>query len=131
MRSRRAAPALISALALVGLLSFPGLVAAQAHGHIQAQQEETPSVYPQPEISLAYNNLFAARVNPLGLVDYARFSLRLRLYERYIELIGRARMLCLEDDRRFSTDWKGDTLLELNEHSRCTFGLLGGFSFSW
>ncbi|MCA9719357.1 MAG: hypothetical protein KC468_32110 [Myxococcales bacterium] len=57
--------------------------------------------------------------------------LRLRLYERYIELIGRARMLCLEDDRRFSTDWKGDTLLELNEHSRCTFGLLGGFSFSW
>lgn len=35
----------------------------------------------QPEISLAYDNLTAARVNPLGLVDFATFSLRIRMYE--------------------------------------------------
>ncbi|MFK7991630.1 MAG: hypothetical protein AB8I08_36775 [Sandaracinaceae bacterium] len=38
-------------------------------------------VQPQPEVSLSYENVFAARVNPLGLVDIARFSLRIRLYE--------------------------------------------------
>lgn len=38
-------------------------------------------VDPQPPISLAYSNLTAVRLNPLGLVDFASASLRLRLYE--------------------------------------------------
>ena len=37
-------------------------------------------VPPQPEVSLYYSNITAARVNPLGLVDYATFSLRGRMY---------------------------------------------------
>lgn len=50
-------------------------VAALAPGAAAAQ------VDPQPEVALSYENLVAARVNPLGLVDFARFSLRLRMYE--------------------------------------------------
>lgn len=36
---------------------------------------------PQPEISLAYNNFTAARVNPLGLIDFFRLTLQLRMFE--------------------------------------------------
>lgn len=39
------------------------------------------TVPPQPETRLFYNNLTAARVNPLGLADYARFTFQYRLFE--------------------------------------------------
>jgi len=39
------------------------------------------NVAPQPELSLYYNNITAARYNPLGLVDFFDASLRLRLFE--------------------------------------------------
>lgn len=35
----------------------------------------------QPETRLFYSNLFAARVNPLGIADYARFTFQYRLFE--------------------------------------------------
>lgn len=38
-------------------------------------------VDPQPAQSIAYRNITAVRVNPLGLVNFARASYRFRLYE--------------------------------------------------
>jgi hypothetical protein len=40
----------------------------------------TAQVFPQPDRELAYQNLTALRVNPLGLVDLAELTFRRRLY---------------------------------------------------
>ncbi len=61
------------------MLRLPcGLVcAALAFSFVSPAQAQ---VLPQPDRELAYQNLLAVRVNPLGLVDLAELSFRLRLY---------------------------------------------------
>jgi hypothetical protein len=52
-----------------------------------AASSASAQVADQPPIALAYNNLFAARYNPLGLIDLFRVSLRYRLYEHDSDLL--------------------------------------------
>jgi hypothetical protein len=58
---------LLGGLAILWVAAAPAVASAQ--------------VEPPPPVSLYYENLVGGRVNPLGLVDFARFSLRLRLHE--------------------------------------------------
>lgn len=61
--------------ALVALVVISAVSGAAA-GVADAQE-----LAPQPELSVYYNNITAARFNPLGLVDFFDVTLRLRLFE--------------------------------------------------
>lgn len=67
MRSRLATALLAAAVSLASLFSSV---------RVSAQE-----VRPQPEVSLFYQSLTAARANPLGLVSLLDMTLRLRLFE--------------------------------------------------
>lgn len=57
-----------------------GLAVLLVWGALSTSRVEA-QVDPQPEFSLAYTNLTAARINPLGLLNFTTVSGRLRLFE--------------------------------------------------